>query len=320
MRVSWLIPVRNGAPWLGAAVRSAVAQLGPDDEVVVVDDGSVDAPNRVLPDDPRIRLLRQPPLGIVAALERGRAACRGALIARLDADDVALPGRIDAQIALLAARPRVVAVGGRARIHRDGAPVPGGMVRYVDWVNGLTDPTAQRLVESPLFHPATTFRASAVQRVGGYQDDGLPEDYDLWLRLVAAGGQLANLPQPVLSIRDRPERLTRTDPRYSRAAFLRAKQRHLIATTLASPRRVAVWGAGKTGRRWRRWLTHSGHRVWGVDVRPRPGWADPVSLASEPIDVLLAAVGVPGARALIRDRVRALRPDWDEGSHWLCVA
>ena len=185
--VSWLLPVRDGARWLGDALRSALAECGPDDEVIVVDDGSRDQPERVVPTDPRLRLLVQAPLGIVAALELGRAACSAPFIARLDADDVALPGRIETQLAAFEADPGLVAVGGQARIQRDDGPVPEGMLTYVAWVNGLSALEPQLLVESPLFHPAVTFRASAVAAVGGYRPGDLPEDYDLWLRLPGRG-------------------------------------------------------------------------------------------------------------------------------------
>ena len=95
-----MIPVRDGARWLGEAVESALGECGQDDEVVVVDDGSSDDPARVLPNDPRVVLLAQPALGLVGALELGRARCRGRYIARLDADDRALPGRVRAQSGL----------------------------------------------------------------------------------------------------------------------------------------------------------------------------------------------------------------------------
>ncbi len=177
-RVSWLIPVRNGAEWIEAAVGSALALCSEVDEVVVVDDGSQDDPFAVLPRDPRLRLLRQNPQGIAAALEHGRAHCRGEWIARLDADDVALPGRIEAQIRALNTDASLAAVGGRAELIRDDGSVPEGMKRYVQWVNQQSDLHRVLLVESPLFHPAVMLRAIAVDAVGGYRDGDFPEDYE----------------------------------------------------------------------------------------------------------------------------------------------
>jgi len=321
--ISWLLPVRDGARWLGAAVASALAECGPGDEVIVVDDGSRDDPGAALPADPRLRLIRQPPLGIAPALERGRLEARGALLARLDADDVALPGRIAAQREALK-DPRLAAVGGRARMIRDDGTVPTGMQAYVDWVNGLGDLHAALLVESPLFHPAVTLRASAVGAVGGWRDGDFPEDYDLWLRLAGAGWGLANVKREVVTLRDRDDRLTRADPRYRRAAFTALKRDWAAAHWLPAGARVCVWGAGKGGKPWIRDLLARGYEVSVVDIRhggTRQGL--PIlpteAVADLDVDYLIAAVGARGARAIIRERIAALRPGWIEGAHWRAV-
>jgi glycosyltransferase involved in cell wall biosynthesis len=326
-RVAWLIPVRDGAEWLGDAVRSALAQSLPHDEVIVVDDGSRDSPGRVLPRDPRVRLLVQPPGGIVAALEHGRHATDAPYLARLDCDDLALPGRLDAQVALLDAEPDVVAVGGRAPT--DG--LPEGMRHYVAWVNGLEDLHRELLVESPLFHPGTTLRAAALARVGGYRHGPFPEDYDLWLRL-ARIGRLAAVPLEVVAWRDRPGRLTRTDPRSARKAFLGIKQDYLRDVVLpahaglAPARRVVVWGANKEGTPWIRWLRdqgcevvaaldiHGGGTRHGVPILPREAIRD---LA---FDRCFVAVGARGARAEIRGMLAAWRPELVEGRDWWALA
>lgn len=320
MRVSWLIPVRDGARWLGGAVASALADSGPDDEVVVVDDGSRDDPAAVLPRDARVRLVRQPPRGISAALEAGRARCRGAFVARLDADDEALPGRLDAQLAALTADPRLGAVGGRARL--TGA-LGAGMERYVAWINGVRHPERELLVESPLFHPAVLLRAEALAAVGGWRELDGPEDYDLWLRLAAAGFGLGTVDREVVTLRDHPGRLTRTDPRYRPAAFLPLKQAFLAPRL---PRRVLLWGAGRAGRPWTPWLLAQGHVVpavldirgggarHGVPVLPRE------ALADLEFDALLVAVGAAGARDEIRARIAAACPERVEGRDWWAVA
>lgn len=325
MRVSWLIPVRNGARWLGEAVRSALADSEPDDEVVVVDDGSTDAPASVLPADARVRLIVQPPRGIVAALETGRAAARHPLLARLDCDDLVVPGRLEAQRRCFV-DPGVVAVGGMARAIADTGAVPEGMARYVRWVNSVEHPERELLVESPMFHPATTLRASAVAAIGGYRHGPFPEDYDLFLRLHTAGGRLYNLRQEVLAWRDRPGRLTRTDPRYDRTAFLPLKQAWLSAGPLARPRRVVLWGANRAGRPWTPWLLAGGHDVpFVVDIGPytsrhgRPVLG-PEAITDAEFDLLLVAVGKRGARDSIREDIQRLRPDLVEGRDWFALA
>lgn len=326
MSVSWLIPVRNGAEWLGAAVQSALDECASDDEVVVIDDGSEDDPSAVLPDDGRIVYIEQPPLGISAALECGRAQCRNPLIARLDADDLAVRGRIDAQRKLLESNSKMAVVGGRAEVFRDDGPVPQGMLHYVDWVNSLENLHREILVESPLFHPAVLMRAEAVDAVGGYRNGDLPEDYDLWLRLNRSGYELGAVQNVVVRIRDRDDRLTRTDDRYRIEAFDGVKREWLASGPLATSRRLALWGAGRTGKRWLRWLLASGHQVKAViDVHHRterqgvPVLA-PEALSGLDVDLLLVAVGARGARSTIRDLVGRLRPQWVEGQDWWALA
>lgn len=326
MTVSWLIPVRNGRRWLGPCLESVLAECSEHDEVVVVDDGSTDSPREVCPDDSRISWLAQPPLGIVAALEHGRRACRHPLIARLDADDVALPGRIAAQTLIMQADSQLAVVGGMAEMVREDDGANDGMKAYVEWVNTLRDHRAALLVESPVFHPAVLMRADAVEAVGGYRHGDFPEDYDLWLRLAGAGYGIASVGVPVVRIRDRASRLTRSDTRYRREAFEHLKREWLEAHVLDRGSKIALWGAGKTGKRWLRWLLRSGFRVPavidGFGARERQGVpvVAPSQLSEIDVDMLLVAVGARGARETIRGAIEASRPTWREGRDWWCLA
>ncbi len=330
-RTSFLLPMYQAAATIEDAVRSALSQTDEDLEVVVVDDGSTDgSADRVQSiGDRRVRVLRRPHEGIVSALQHGLAACHGRWIARLDADDIAAPERLEMQLPWLMADDRLAVVDGRVRFFRDNGPVPGGMEKYAAWINDVCTPDAfdrELLIESPIVHPAATMRASAVKELGGYRAGPFPEDYDLWLRLHAAGWRLRKVPHELVAMRDRPERLTRTDARYTTAAFDRARRTWLTSGPLSTPRRVAVWGAGRTGKRWLRWLLSQGHEVPAIvdpfcsgNRRAIPVVA-PDTLPSLQVDLLLAAVGVPSARPLIRSQVAALRPEWTEGRDWWHVA
>lgn len=332
IRTSWLLPVRDGAATVGEAVGSLLAQTDPDHEIVVVDDGSADATAsivaRLAAGDDRVRILALPPTGIVGALNAGLAACRGRFIARMDADDRCVPERLARQIPVLEADPRLGVVDTRVRLFRDDGEVPEGMQRYAAWINGLVEPEdfdREILVESPIVHPAATFRRDVVLGLGGYRDGPFPEDYDLWLRMHAAGLRLRKIPEVLIEVRDRPERLTRVDPRYAKDAFRRARMDWLAATVLSRPRRVALWGAGKEGGPWRRWLRANGHTIPAiVDVAERRlgGTRDgvpvvpPEALPGVDAELCLVAVGARGAREEIRAELGRLRPDWVEGRHW----
>jgi glycosyltransferase involved in cell wall biosynthesis len=273
--VSALLPVRDEAAFLADALASLSAQTLADFEVLVVDDGSTDGSAEIAEaharDDGRFRVIRQEPAGIVAALERGRGEARGRLIARMDGDDVALPERLEAQVAALE-DPELSACGGRVAYFPEEA-VRDGALRYERWLNGLvTAEAAARdvFVECPLPHPALTIRANVLAEVGGYRDPGWPEDYDLVLRLWAAGHRFRNVEALVLRWRDHGARRSRSDPAYSLGAFVRCKVHHLRGTLLRGFPSVVVWGAGPIGKSFARELQAQSVPVAAfVDVDPR---------------------------------------------------
>jgi glycosyltransferase involved in cell wall biosynthesis len=189
--------VRDGAGHVRAAVESVLGQTAGDLELLVVDDGSTDGTPDILSAvrDPRLRLERQPPRGLTRSLNRALALTSAPLVARLDADDVALPERLARQLAFLDAHPDTGLLGSAAT-ERDAA----GASRTV---RPPEDDAAIRraLIRRNVFvHSTVMMRRAVVERVGGY-DETLPvaQDYDLWLRL-ARVTRVANLPD-VLVVR-----------------------------------------------------------------------------------------------------------------------
>jgi len=334
IETSFLIPVFNAEDTVGAALASVLRQSVSDFEVVVVDDGSTDGSVRIASStgDPRVRVVEAPHRGIVGALNRGLEACQGAFVARMDADDLAISHRLQEQLPMLRHDPSLAVVDGRVAFFRDHEDVPKGMDLYAQWVNSVVSPEdfdRMFLVESPVVHPAATFRRQAVLDAGGYRDGPFPEDYDLWLRLHSAGWQFRKAPSVLVHMRDRPERLTRTHPRYGRAAFRRPRQEWLIKGPLRAPANVVVWGAGRGGRPWSRWVVDHGHTLVAVvDVAPkkigrtRAGApiVAPEALPDLDAEVMIVAVGARGARMIIRADVRRLCPSWNEGRDWWFVS
>jgi glycosyltransferase involved in cell wall biosynthesis len=316
--VSVLLPVRDALATLPECLDSLAAQTLADHEVVAVDDGSQDGSGAWLEEraraDPRVRVVRAPARGLVAALNDALAAARGVLVARMDADDVALPSRLALQAERLRADPRVDVLGSRVRIEGGRR----GMRAYVAWQNRLLDHDAivrDLYVESPLVHPSVMMRTDALQSLGGYRDFDGPEDYDLWLRARAAGLRFGKRPETLIVWRDRPDRLTRADPRYGRERFLALKLEALLDGPLAARRSVVIWGAGPIGKRWSRELRARGATVSAfVEVDPRKigqgiHGAPVVHVAEAgrfPGRLHLGAVGQPGARARIRTEATRL--------------
>ncbi|MBX6363734.1 MAG: glycosyltransferase [Gemmatimonadetes bacterium] len=333
MRLSILLPCRDAAAVLPAAIASLERQTFAAYEVVAVDDGSRDATPALLAAwasrDARVRVLRTPPRGIAHALALALAEARGELVARMDADDVAAPDRLERQVAFLDSEPEVAACGCGVRyfprpVVRDGAR------RYEAWLNSLSTPASLArdiFVECPIAHPTLVARRAALEAVGGYRDPGWPEDYDLVLRLWAAGRALASVPRVLLHWRESPGRASRVDPRYSPDAFRRCKVHYLKATLLRRRAGVVVWGAGPVGKAFALELRRQDVPVRAfVDLDPRKIGQEihgaPV-IPPERIDAFrgafaVAAVGSPGAREEIRGVLDAA--GWKELEDYCAVA
>ncbi len=208
--VSVLLPCRNAAPTLDEALRSIAGQSLSDFELIAIDDGSTDGTAERLTawavQDPRLRLLRIEARGIIAALNAGLAACQAPVIARMDADDIAEPDRLLQQLDLLRARPDLAAVGCLVA----GYPpdlLAEGFRLYIEWQNRLIEPAAiarEIFIESPLVHSSMVIRREWLERVGGYQERGWAEDYDLWLRMHLAGARFAKVPAVLLALARSP--------------------------------------------------------------------------------------------------------------------
>ncbi len=334
-RVSVLLPVRDAGPVLADCMASLERQTLADFEVVAVDDGSVDGSGEALEAwagrDRRVRVLRRPAKGLIAALNAGIEACRAPLVARMDADDVSHPRRVELQARKLEARPGVGVVSCRVR-HFPRRQVGEGFRTYERWLNSLMTPDAiarERFVESPLAHPSVMVRREVLAAAGGYRDVGWPEDYDLWLRLLDRGVIATKLEPHLFFWREHAGRLTRTDCRYSVENFLRCKAHFLLRGPLTGARRVVIWGAGQTGRRLSKHLLRGGAPLEAfVDIDPakigRTLRGRPIISADglTPLlgdgTVVLAAVASRGARELIRGQLDAA--GLVEGVGYWCVA
>jgi len=313
--VSVVMPVRDGGEYLGAAVASILGQTHDDLELLLVDDHSTDdAIGTLDKSDMRLKVLPSQGRGIVAACNTGLAHSRGEYVARMDADDIALPERIGSQLAYLDANPDVQICGCCVEIF-SGAGIQGGLERYQAWLNSVREPGQVReqiFIESPLPHPTLMFRRAALQRLGGYRDNGWPEDYDLLLRADAADMPMGK-PEPVLlRWREHETRLTHTDQRYARRQFMQAKTYFLVNHRLAG-RSVIIWGAGPTGRDIFDMISAQGAVVEGfIEVHPRRIGGRKRGLPVWPVDkttdlgasMLLVAVGAAGARAEIEAYLR----------------
>jgi glycosyltransferase involved in cell wall biosynthesis len=184
-RVSVLLPCYNGEQYLEEALQSLADQTFADFEIIFVNDGSRDCSLRIARDfaakDGRMTVLDQENGGIVRALNAGLALCRGAYIARMDADDVSFPDRFASQVAYLDRHPGCVVVGGFAvNDQHEVNPVIRSSGRVHSRTNLRTFPPTVAFA----LHPLIMLRRDAILSVGGYRTGFThAEDYDLYIRL-----------------------------------------------------------------------------------------------------------------------------------------
>lgn len=216
-KIAVIVPAYNLGGYVARAVESVLAQSFGDFELVVVDDGSKDETPQVLAGirDPRMRVVRQENAGLPAARNTGIRESTAPLVAFLDADDFYLPGMLEILGGFLAGHPEIGMVA--------------GAVRYVDetgrWIGAAQARRTplrlpELLFENPICVSGIVLRRSWLDRVGLF-DESLRacEDYDLWLRLLAAGCRMAWVDHHVVAYRVRSGQMTSEAARMRKAIF-----------------------------------------------------------------------------------------------------
>ncbi len=335
-KVSLLIPVYNAESTIQPALASVRKQTFSDFEIVVVDDGSTDDTAALLldiaKDEPRLRIINADHGGIVDALNIGISECRGELVARMDADDICHPRRLEMQVGLMDSRLDVSVCSSLVWMF-PRSNLLGGLASYERWLNSII--TSEQIardmfVESPIAHPTAMMRRRELVEIGGYEEHGWPEDYDLWLRYHTAGRKFAKVDSTLLFWRHSDKRLTFTDGRYSVENFLRAKAHYLsrILEQNLRQREVVMWGAGQMGRRLCKHLQRECVTVGAVvsveeaKVGTRMRGAPVVGidyLKNEPrLKYVIAAVSSEEIRQIIRARLGSI--GFVEGRDFVCAA
>lgn len=190
--ISIVMSVYNGAEHLRESVESILSQEGVDFEFIIVNDGSTDESGKILDEyaerDSRIKVIHQENTGLTKALIRGCSEAKGKYIARQDAGDVSLPGRLEKQAASLRNNKQVVLVSCATRFMG-----PQSEFLYDNF--HANDATTKRLhpidinnIKGPSHHGNTMFRKKEYELSGGYRHHfKVAQDWDLWTRLVEYG-------------------------------------------------------------------------------------------------------------------------------------
>lgn len=265
--ISVLMPVYNGVAFVDTAIQSIRNQDFKNWELLIIDDGSSDDTCEIASthamEDKRILVHSIGRKGLVEALNSGLEKARGKIVARMDADDISMPSRLEKQLAMLRENDNEAVVSCLVKTIYDGESAEG-MMLYEEWLNSVLTPkeiSDNIFVESPIAHPTAMFWKETVVSAGGYMDYGWPEDYDLWMRLYLKGVKFQKVPEVLYEWQDREGRMSRTSAVYSHQAFKKLKAHYLLKKLEDNNRQIVILGAGKTGRWWCRELITSGMNI-----------------------------------------------------------
>lgn len=185
--VSVIMGVRDAGAGLRKALASLVSQTFTDWECVLVDDGSSEDSGEIVREfrDSRFRVFSRAQLGLTSALKHGAVEARGVYIARLDADDEALPERFRTQVSMFEQNPALSAVGGSVELISENGAILGRHSYPIDHAKLLRELEA---LLTPIPHSTLMMRRSVFESVGGYRlRFAKAQDYDLLLRISERG-------------------------------------------------------------------------------------------------------------------------------------
>lgn len=210
-RISVLLAAYNVKAYIAEALASIQSQTYTDIEIVVVDDGSTDGTLQVVEHlasfDQRIIIVRSlQNLGLPLALNLGLGFCHAQFIARMDGDDIALPDRLEKQFRFLENNSDIALVGcATTAIDERGQPIPGLKIS----LKPITQKAISRtlLLASPCSH-IWLARREVYDKLLGYREIAVAEDYDFLLRAITAGFRITNLPEALMLIRTRSGNLS----------------------------------------------------------------------------------------------------------------
>lgn len=310
--VSVVLPCYEAERFLAEALESLLGQTYRRLEIVAVDDGSSDGTAAILSDfaarDERVRVLRnEENQGVIRALNRGVAEARGEIVARMDADDVAAPTRIERQVRVLANCPEVDLVGTAVEVvdGESGRPLRPRPVRCLE-------PGGARfaaLIAIPAMHMTIAARAEVMRRYpyGGSPESLHTEDYEMFARMLGDGRGFCNIDEPLMMVRVDPASVSARHEAVQVENFVRCAARHLERTLGVRPEpaahrvlvnRIDASVGPLDLRDGLRWLD----RIEDEFLRREPDAAADVKRAADlqRVDILVQAVrkGRSGVRAM----------------------
>lgn len=280
-KVSILMPIKNAMPFLEDCLTSIKSQTWSDWELIAVDDQSTDGSFELMcsEEDPRIQIHRSSGNGVIPALQMAHAHATGALLTRMDADDLMTPIRLEKMVDLLhESGPGHIGLG-LVEYFTDEGELGDGYKKYADWLNSLSlkeNSFNERYKECVIPSPCWMLHSYDLKRIGAFDSEEYPEDYDLAFRMYAGGLVVKTVPEVLLKWRDHGRRTSRNDEKYLDNRFTELKVYHFLKQE--DIENLVVWGAGNRGKAIAkslkklevefRWVSNNpnkiGHNIYGT--------------------------------------------------------
>ena len=257
--VSVVMPVYNGKPYLEEAIESILCQTFRDFELIIINDGSTDDSETIINNykkkNDQIRTYSQENQGLVQTLNRGFGCAKGRYVARMDADDISLPQRLEQQVRILDTELDVAMVGSSfCAVDEKGRhtyvtyqPVSDGAIRW------------HVLFHNPFAHTSVMLRASVMRKNNLQYDDSArhAEDYDLWSRLLCFG-KGRNIRDPLVKYRRHSQRMS--------SVFLEQQQEQAIRISARNLKRLGVALSDKDVKLLREWYHRFPKQLTDQDI------------------------------------------------------
>lgn len=270
--VSVLLPVHNAAAYIKPAIESILKQSFSGFELLIINDGSTDNSAELIYsfNDPRIIYINnERNLGLIASLNKGIHLAKGKYIARMDADDLSLPGRFQLQVTKMESDSGIAVLASFVDFINEDGEVTG---TWNTDREAVSEEAIRRLMPQTncIAHPTVMMRADVAKKFLYLENQKGAEDWDLWLRILAAGKRIAKLPEVLLHYRVHPSSITGKDkiaePLERR--LMRVKRKFLF-DQLAEFRMSGIYFAVKFSwtKNFARHLVTNKFPAWGRNIK-----------------------------------------------------
>ena len=227
IKISVIMSVYNGEEYLHEAIDSVLSQSFTHFELIVINDCSTDSTSEILMRyavlDSRVKVhTNEVNLRLPSSLNKALSLAQGKYIARMDADDICLPDRLEKQYAFMEAHPDIALSSCRFMTLKNGVISSGGCGGRCDHESIK----ALLLVTNPILHPGIIAKADTIRSLGYDKNFTCTEDMELWSRFVMTHNKLEILPEYLMIYRLHDKQITETTKERQRGEVLAIQKRY----------------------------------------------------------------------------------------------